>query len=68
MGTRSLSTEIPGINPLVEKAQARIVNGAQAVTLLEALRKDKDNLALRQQFEEVKDDLGYGLLLEEVHQ
>ena len=63
MGTRSLSTEIPGINPLVEKAQARIVNGAQAVTLLEALRKDKDNLALRQQFEEVKDDLGYGLLL-----
>ena len=63
MGTRSLSQEIEGINPLVEKAQARIINGQRAVTLLESLRKDKDNASLRQQFEEVKDDLGYGLLL-----
>ncbi len=63
MGTRSLSEEIPGINPLVEQAQERIVNGQRAVTLLEALRKDKENLSLRQQFEEVKGDLGYGLLL-----
>ncbi len=63
MGTRSLSQEIEGINPLVEKAQARIINGQRAVSLLEALRKDKENRTLRQQFEEVKADLGYGLLL-----
>ena len=63
MGTRSLSQEIVGINPLVEKAAERIVNGQRAVTLLEALRKDTGNTALRQQFDEVKADLGYGLLL-----
>lgn len=63
MGTRSLSQEIVGINPLVEKAAERIVNGQRAVTLLEALRKDTGNAALRQQFDEVKADLGYGLLL-----
>ena len=63
MGTRSLSTKIEGINPLVEKAEGRIVNGQTAVTLLEELRKNPDNLNLRKQFEAVKDDLGYGLLL-----
>ncbi len=63
MGTRSLSQEIEGINPLVEKNEARIINGQRAVTLLEELRKDKENLTLRQQFDEVKGDLGYGLLL-----
>ena len=63
MGTRSISTEIEGINPLVEKAQARIVNGQRAVGLLEELRKNPTNQNLRQQFEEVQADLGYGLLL-----
>ena len=63
MGTRSISTEIEGINPLVEKAQARIVNGQRAVGLLEELRKNPSSQNLRQQFEEVQADLGYGLLL-----
>ncbi len=63
MGTRSLSQEIEGINPLVEKAVARIISGQRAVSLLESLRQDKDNMTLRQQFDEVKADLGYGLLL-----
>lgn len=63
MGTRSFSTEIEGINPLIEKAQARIINGKEAVKLLEELRKDTTNQSLRKQFEAVKDDLGYGLLL-----
>ena len=43
MGTRSLSQEIKGINPLVEENEARIINGQRAVSLLEALRKDKEN-------------------------
>ena len=63
MGTRSISTEIEGINPLVEKAQARIINGQRAVGLLEELRKNPSSQNLRQQFEEVQADLGYGLLL-----
>ena len=63
IGTRSLSTEIEGINPLVEKAEARIINGQTAVTLLEELRKPPENANLRKQFDAVKDDLGYGLLL-----
>lgn len=63
MGTRSLSQEIKGINPLVEENEARIINGQRAVSLLEALRKDKENRTLIQQFNEVKGDLGYGLLL-----
>lgn len=63
IGTRSLSTEIEGINPLVEKAEARIINGQTAVTLLEELRKTPENANLRKQFDAVKDDLGYGLLL-----
>lgn len=63
MGTRSLTTEIEGINPLIEKAEGRIINGRRAVTLLEELRKTPENQNLRKQFEEVADDLGYGLLL-----
>ena len=63
MGTRSLSEEIKGINPLVEENEARIINGQRAVSILEALRKDKENHSLIEQFNEVKADLGYGLLL-----
>ena len=56
-GTRSLSQEIKGINPLVEENEARIINGQRVVSLLEALRKDKENRTLIQQFNEVKGDL-----------
>lgn len=63
MGTRSLSTEIEGINPLVKKAEARIASGAKAVSLLSALRKDPGNAELRAAFKAVEPDLGYGLLL-----
>ena len=63
MGTRSISEELKGINPLVEENEARIINGQRAVSLLEALRKDKENRALIEQFNEVRGDLGYGLLL-----
>ncbi|MBO5658296.1 MAG: cytochrome ubiquinol oxidase subunit I [Duodenibacillus sp.] len=63
MGTRSLSEEIPGINDLVAKAETRIKNGVAAVTTLESLRKDPTNQTLRDQFNALKDDLGYGLLL-----
>lgn len=63
MGTRSLSTEIPGIKQLTAEAEARIENGKKAVTTLEALRKDPMNEELRQAFTSVQGDLGFGLLL-----
>lgn len=63
MGTRSLSTEIPGIKQLTAEAEARIENGKKAVTTLEALRKDPMNEELRQTFTSVQGDLGFGLLL-----
>ncbi|MDL2058789.1 cytochrome ubiquinol oxidase subunit I [Mesosutterella sp. AGMB02718] len=63
IGTRSLSTPVPGINQLEERNAARIASGAKAVTLLEQLRKDPSNAALLESFNAVKKDLGYGLLL-----
>lgn len=63
MGTRSLSTEIPGINQLEAAAEERIKNGQKAVATLEQLRADPKNEALREEFMGLKDDLGFGLLL-----
>lgn len=63
IGTRSLSTEIPGINQLQAQAEERIINGQKAIAALEALRKDPKNEELKSAFLEVKDDLGFGLLL-----
>ena len=63
MGTRSLSTEIPGIKQLEAQAEERIKNGQKAVATLEALRKDPKNEALRAEFQALQPDLGFGLLL-----
>ena len=63
MATRSLSTEIPGINDLEEQARQRITTGIQAVTLLRELRQNPKDQNLMDQFLAVKDDLGFGLLL-----
>lgn len=63
IGTRSLSTEIPGINQLEAAAVSRIENGRKAIAALERLRADPKNEALRAEFSAVKDDLGFGLLL-----
>ena len=63
MGTRSLSTEIPGINELTAQSEQRIIKGQQAFRALEQLRKEPANEMLRSQFMAVRDDLGFGLLL-----
>ncbi len=63
MGTRSLSTEIPGIKELTAQAEQRIINGQKAFRALEQLRKEPTNEMLRSQFIAVRDDLGFGLLL-----
>ncbi len=61
--TRSLSTEVPGILPLVEHAKVRIRNGMIAATELDAIRKDPKDQAARASFAQNWPDLGYALLL-----
>lgn len=63
IGTRSLDKTIVGIHDIKAINEQRIINGMTAVTLLEALRKNPDNPETVAQFERVKQDLGFGLLL-----
>jgi cytochrome d ubiquinol oxidase subunit I len=63
LGTRSLDEEMPGIRDIVAHNRARIEVGVEAVRLLEALRAKPDDATLRERFEAVKEDLGFGLLL-----
>ncbi|BBK35973.1 cytochrome bd oxidase subunit I [Allostella sp. ATCC 35155] len=66
IGTRSLTTEIPGITELVEHAEGRIRNGILAFDALQKIRAAGASGApaeVRQAFEEHGGDLGYALLL-----
>lgn len=63
IGTRSTDKVIPGIDELEVRIAARIERGITAVKALEALHKAPKDQALLQQFNAVKADLGYGLLL-----
>ncbi|WBA16134.1 cytochrome ubiquinol oxidase subunit I [Salinivibrio proteolyticus] len=63
IATRSLDKEVTGLRDLVTEHELRIRNGMEAYALLEKLRggeKTPENIAA---FNEVKGDLGYGLLL-----
>jgi len=63
IGTRSLDKEIPGIKEIKEKNRERIISGMEAVTALDALRKNLDDTEMKARFEAHKADLGFGLLL-----
>ncbi len=67
IGTRSLDTEIPGIEELVEKAKVRIARGIQAYGALQTMRNETSAPGAveqaRSSFEEFGADLGYALLL-----
>ncbi|WP_051414476.1 cytochrome ubiquinol oxidase subunit I [Pseudoxanthomonas suwonensis] len=63
IGTRSLSTEMPGINALVDSAERRIENGMRAYAALERVRADAEDREARELFAQTWPDLGYGLLL-----
>ena len=64
IGTRSLDKELPGLNQIYALNRERVTVGVEAVKLLEALRKSPQDAALREAFDRVKDDLGFGLLLQ----
>ncbi|MDR0252543.1 MAG: cytochrome ubiquinol oxidase subunit I, partial [Brucellaceae bacterium] len=61
--TRSLSTELPGINDLVEMAERRIENGIKASVDLDRVRANPNDTEARTSFNTNWQDLGYGLLL-----
>ncbi|MEW5783057.1 MAG: cytochrome ubiquinol oxidase subunit I [Pseudomonadota bacterium] len=63
LATRSTSETLPGIREIREQNKARIESGIQALVALEALRKNPQDGAMREQFQRHQADLGYGLLL-----
>jgi cytochrome d ubiquinol oxidase subunit I len=63
IGTRSISTEIPGIRDIKATNRRRIENGLVAAAALDGLRKNRDDQDALQAFERSKADLGFGLLL-----
>lgn len=65
IGTRSFDKQIIGIHDIKKINRERVINGQKAVTVLEKLRKDPKNQTLIAEFEPVKEDLGFGLLLKQ---
>ena len=67
IGTRSLNTEIPGIEELVGHAKERIVRGIEAYDALQTVRDVESSPdavdQARTKFEEFGADMGYALLL-----
>ncbi len=63
MATRSFDTPVMGISDIIAEDELRIRNGMVAYGLLQKLRSGQKDEATIQQFEAMKHDLGYGLLL-----
>jgi cytochrome d ubiquinol oxidase subunit I len=63
IATRSLDKQVTGIKDLVSEHQARIRNGMVAYDLLGKLRAGDKRQQTLTAFNDVKKDLGYGLLL-----
>ncbi len=63
IATRSISEPVIGLKDFVVTNENRIRNGINAYQLLQALKNGHDDPDTRQAFDQVKDDLGYGLLL-----
>jgi cytochrome d ubiquinol oxidase subunit I len=62
IGTRSLDKQIPGIKEIARRT-ANASFRHQAVTALEALRKNPEEAGAKDAFDAHKADLGFGLLL-----
>ena len=61
--TRSLDKPIKGVKQLVAESEVRIEKGQKAYGLLQKLRSGDSAPALLQEFNSLKQHLGYGLLL-----
>ena len=63
IATRSISEPVLGIKDLREHAKHRVINGMRAYELLTQLKAGDKSPQTIAEFESVKADLGYGLLL-----
>ena len=63
IATRSLSEPVKGIHDLVAENEQRIRQGKAAYGLFQKLRQGTATEADKQAFEQIKGDLGYGLIL-----
>ena len=63
IATRSLTEEVKGINDLVAENEQRIRRGMQAYSLFTQLRGGTASETDKASFDQLKADLGYGLLL-----
>ncbi|HGM5492310.1 TPA: cytochrome ubiquinol oxidase subunit I [Serratia fonticola] len=63
IATRSIDTPVIGLRDLMAQHQVRIRNGMKAYQLLEELRGGNTDPAVRNAFNDTKQDLGYGMLL-----
>lgn len=63
IATRSLDEPVMGLRDLMVQNEDRIRDGIQAYGMLEELRAGNDSPENIAQFDEMKKDLGYGLLL-----
>jgi len=63
IATRSLDKQVTGLKDLVTEHEERIRNGMTAYGLLDKLQAGDKSEETIKQFNQVKDDLGYGLLL-----
>lgn len=65
IGTRSTDEPIIGLTEILDKNRQRVRNGIKAYSMLQELRDDKRDPQLIADFNKVKADLGYGLLLKQ---
>ena len=63
IATRSADTPVTGIKELKAEHEARIRNGIKAYAALQRLKSDPRSPDALAEFNRLKDDLGYGLLL-----
>lgn len=63
IATRSVDKPVIGLKDLMAESEMRVRNGIQAYSLLQQLQNGSADPQVIQQFEDSKQDLGYGLLL-----
>jgi cytochrome d ubiquinol oxidase subunit I len=66
IATRSVDRTVPGINQLVELAQARIHDGLIAYNALRQIKTNPNDVQLRATLDAHSKNLGYALLLKEI--
>lgn len=63
IATRSIDEPVKGISEIIAENESRVRNGILAYEILQLLRQGQTDEFTIQRFENVKADLGYGLLL-----